>query len=80
MHNFITMYDTKSFKIVKFIITVVLFLLTLMFGTITKCAAFFIVVQLNPTVTNINGDAEHGVADDSSRNSFDQNNLIAWVW
>ncbi len=75
------MYDTKGFKGVKFIITGILFLLTLTLGTIAKCATFFIVVHLNPMLNNLTKCVERNETEELSITQFNsQNNFTAWLW
>jgi hypothetical protein len=75
------MYGTKHFKIVKVLITGALFLLTITFGTIAKCATFFVVVHLNPMIFNSNNCSKlDDVPEEPLTNDFDQNNLTSWIW
>ena len=74
------MYDTKGFKVLKVFLTGVLFFLTLILGTIAKCATFFILVHLNPMIINSNKCYEDDVEEEPLRNDFNQNNLTAWIW
>lgn len=75
------MYDTKGFNVVKVIITGVLFLLTLCVGTLAKCATFYIIVHLSPTVSNSTDCDEHyGTEESPTTHLNPQNNLTAWIW
>ena len=74
------MYGTTGFKIVKVIITGVLFLLTLTLGTIVKCATFFIIVHLHHNKFTSKDCSKHDEAEDLPRRNFNQHNLIVWIW